>query len=614
MYCKALLLAAVLALAGCKRPPEPAFERIAVPPFENLTGDPGQDWVGVALAELAVEGMAGAPRSQAFRSGGIGDGVARRATHVLHGYLWRSAGGWRLEAMLEDLGKRRMVARASAAGAPEQGPAPLADQVLVALGRRGRSIQVRNPAVLKAYAEALSAADPGPVLEGVLSGAPNFAAPYLALLRVRLARGDLAGARAVVARATQAPGLDGLDRARLQLWAATLNGDYQERSRRLEELARLMPADSEVFQSLAGLRLAQRDYAGAVRAYQEALLRDPHNPVLLNESGYACAYAGDFSGAVAALQRYRNLQPLEANPPDSLGDIYYQFGRFAEAEQHYLEATKKSPTFAGGASWFKAAHARLMRGDLEGADELMRRYVEQRGAAGDTLSDVHQAQWEYLTGRAQRAFARLRAWVAAAGRPGDQRALALSLLSMWSLESEQRGEARRYAEQALAAARTPLARLCLFLAEPEASAAEWSEHAARAFSEPGSEGLRRMATAYALLFGKRHREALPVLEELERLSPPAPGELTPVLLAWAALETGRDPGDRLARWPVPEPRLLQPSDCLAFPRVIYLRAWWLERQGRPQEALPLYRLFLRYAGERTGLAGERQRAQVLAGR
>jgi len=608
------LVLGALAAAGCKHPPEPAFERIAVPPFENLTGDPGGDWMGIALAELTVEGMAGAPRSQAFRSDEVADAMLRRATHVLHGYFRLAGGRLHVEATLEDLRKLRMVARCSVTGEPERGPAPLADQVLVALGRRARTVRAPDPEVIRAYAEALSAADSESALEGVLAAAPDFAAPYLVLCRARLARADLAGARAVIARAGRARGFDELDRARVGLMASALAGDIQGRLRQLELLARLSPADGEVFQSLAGLRLARHDYRGAVEAYRQALARDPDNPFLLNEAGYAHAYAGDFSGAVAALERYRRLQPSEPNPADSLGDIYYQFGRFAEAENYYLEAVKKSPASGGGVSSFKAAYARLMRGDLEGADELMRRHLEQRARAGDGLIELRRAQWEYLTGRARQAFKRLVVWADERGRSAEERSLALSLLSVWSLESGQRREARRHAERAVAAARTPLTRLSLFLTEPEASPSDWRRRASETFSELRGEILGQMALAYALLLGKQYRDAVPVLQGLERMAPPAPSEPTAVLTAWALLESGQDPAERLARWPTPEARLLQPSDCLIFPRVIYLRAWWLERQGRRQEAEPLYRLFLRCAAERPGLDGERRRAQAALGR
>ncbi len=612
MSYRIFLLLAALAAAGCRRASPPAYERIALPPFENLTGDPRRDWLSLGLAELLAGALTGAPRSQPLRVDQAAGAAALRATHILHGYFRPAGARLRADVVLEDLRTLRVVARASAEGDPEAGLAPLAERLAAALGRGAGSLPTRSTEALRRYAESFGAADPAAALEGSLAADPDFAAPYLSLAGLWVARGNAPAARAVLERALGRKGLRPPDRLRLELLAATLAGDAEARLVRLEALSRATPADAEVFRDLAALRLARGDYPGAVRDYRQALERDPGDPVLLNQAGYACAYAGDFAAGLAFLDRYRRLEPADPNPADSLGDLHFLFGRFAQAENFYLESVKKSPDFAGGLSWFKAAHARLMQGDREGADGLFEQYLRQRSQAGDPALELRRAEWDYLTGRSEQALRRLSEWAAAPDRQPDQRALALATAALWRLNGGDRTAARELAGRALSAAVSPsartLARLCLFVAQPEASADEWAARAARTFSQAGQEPLRRSALAFALLLEGRFSQAAPWLEQLERQAPP-PSQPARLLLAWALLETGRDPGRRLELWPIPEAHLGDPFRCLTFPRMLWLRAWWLERQGRREEARPLYRLYLKYAGPRAP-AGERRRAEA----
>ena len=86
-------------------------------------------------------------------------------------------------------------------------------------------------------------------------------------------------------------------------------------------------------------------------------------------------YAHDVAGARAAFEKYQSLVgAADVNPIDSMGEIYFNNGDFASAEKSFLEAQQKNPAaFAGGRELLKAAEARLMTGDLSGADGLFER-------------------------------------------------------------------------------------------------------------------------------------------------------------------------------------------------------------------------------------------------
>jgi hypothetical protein len=79
--------------------------------------------------------------------------------------------------------------------------------------------------------------------------------------------------------------------------------------------------------------------------------------------------------------------------------VHYYLGAFRDAEQYFLQAYDKDPSFFGGAELYKAARARLMTGDVAGADQIFRRYADARKAARDPLLPYLEAQWLSLTGR-----------------------------------------------------------------------------------------------------------------------------------------------------------------------------------------------------------------------
>ncbi|MGB9605595.1 MAG: hypothetical protein ACPL88_06930, partial [Bryobacteraceae bacterium] len=338
--------ALVLLLAGCGKPAGPQYSRIAIPPLENLTGDSGLEWWGPAVAELVAAAITGSPRANPVRVESWWDAPATRATHVLHGAIERDGSRIRAEAFLEDLGRGgmlRIVVEEEAA----VGPALLAERIAVRLGLCARPVTQYHAEAVRAYVEAFRTPDPVGALEKAIATDPDFGLPYLHLLRLRMEQGDRAAAEAVLAAARKAR-LDPVDRNRLEALGAGLTSAPVAYRRALQELARLTPADPEVFQRLALQSLAARDYSPAASYYREALARDPASPMLLNEAAYALAYAGQFAGALSLLRQYRDLQPADPNPPDSLGDICFQAGKFAEAATYYLESAEKDPAFAGG--------------------------------------------------------------------------------------------------------------------------------------------------------------------------------------------------------------------------------------------------------------------------
>lgn len=356
------LAVGLAALLSCSRDESRRAGLVAILPFENLTADPQLDWMAHGFAEAVALQLAGTPRSMPLVVGALRDVPATGATRILHGYFSDAGGGrFSVNADLEDAGARRIVKAFSASGAM----LPAAREVARAIDPGARELPTKDAGAMRSYATG--------DFEGAVAADPGFGAAYLAWTQSLLARGDRARAAEVLAAAHgNAARFPAFERGRLSVISAVLTGDRAALS---------------------------HDYATAAKWYEQALAAQPGDISLLNQLGYLRSWAGDLKGAVEALARYRALRPGEANPIDSLGDAHYYAGRFAEAENLYLEAHAKDATFLGGGELYKAAWARLMQGDLAGADGIFARFLEARKDAA-----YQRALWENVTGRGRQAL------------------------------------------------------------------------------------------------------------------------------------------------------------------------------------------------------------------
>ena len=129
----------------------------------------------------------------------------------------------------------------------------------------------------------------------------------------------------------------------------------------LIKLTKLDSGDAATWSALGASLMSRHDYKQAQQAYQKASELAPQDISVLNTMGYAAGQAGDLDAAMSALRRYAALRPNEPNPLDSMGDVNLSAGRFADAENFYLQSLKKDPKFENNNGLMKAALARLLK-------------------------------------------------------------------------------------------------------------------------------------------------------------------------------------------------------------------------------------------------------------
>jgi tetratricopeptide (TPR) repeat protein len=641
------VLVACLAAFACSRRsghPQsggPQTERIAILRFENLGADAATGWMGRAFSEVVTTELTGLRNADPISSNRMhalnqmfgvrpisAPGISTERTLALAsgatriGYGNYAVRGGRLEAELtmEDprTGKTVLVVRASSADG---------DLVAVAsdLGRQispqTRTYGTRNGAALKAWSVALESADATAALqslEAAIAADPDFGPPYRLLAQWRAQRQDRAGALSLLEQAlSRGNRIPTVERARMEAEAANLRDDAAGRQRSLVALAQLEPRDAVTWRTLAETALSRRDFPPAIQAYQKSLEVEPESTPTWNQLGYAAAYAGDLNTALGALRHYQTMRPSDPDPLDSQGDVYLLSGHLREAEDFYMQAAKRSPGFPNAPDLFKAATARLMSGDVSGADGIAKQYTDARRAAHDPLAEYFVAEWWWVSGRRKQGYQQLAAFAegAANGPLKEMASRAYAELALWSLFLGDRAAAERMVQRAeplAGASSAALVMLARFLAQPPASPDEWAARATRHFPHASQNSFKETAVAYALLLSKEFQPASPILKHMYDHTSPTSDESARILLAWSRLETGQaqDAAPLLRLNPIPQLTGPGPLVSLYFPRIYYLRARQAAKDGKPDDARANYRLFLQLSGPDPLLWGEEKRAQA----
>ena len=601
MFCRARLfaLAALISVLGsggsCSRKAPLAVERLAIPPFENLSGDSALDWVGWGLTEVIATQLTGGARIQPIRLASAREFSLVGATAVLRGYYTIAGGRIRVKASREDLTSRRTVAWFDLEDRFPEGAMGIAGALARRIEPQLRPFDTRSVEALEALSRGRAAGDPAVAAAAYarsVAADPNFGAAYVAWAELQFALRDPASAQSVIAKArARGDQITALRRAELDLTAAAATGDADGRLRALEALGRETPADAELWRQLGREENSVRRFDAAAECYRKAATLDPLDRQTWNQLGYAEALRKNLDGARSALLEYQRLSPKEANPLDSLGDVHFYLGAFADAEKFYLQAYEKDNNFLGGGELYKAARARLMTGDIAGADEIYRRLSDARKAARVPLAGYRDAQWLYLIGRKIDGVAAMQRFVIASSSVyPDGASLAESQLAIWSLEAGAREGVRERVARAGSMARSPasinLAILCRFLADPSISSS---------ILPANSERLVRI---YRLLLARQFAEALPLLVSMAAESEATGSGEAGVLLAWALIETGRvkEAAPWLEVYGLPQPGGEGPFVSLIFPREFQLRALVLDRQGRSQQASQMRGIFQKLSG------------------
>jgi len=571
------LLATFLVLGpGCARKESAFVERLAILPFENLSSNNDLGWMGRAVAAAVVYDLTPSRNVSAQNVESISASHSMDATRAIQGYFFESNGRVSFHVTVEDLRRTKTVDSFELDGPVAEGVLPLVNRLAAKLNPAARPFATAREEAFRDYGQALSTSDHSTALralEAATAADPGFSLAFLTWAKVLAGGGDRKQALKVLAAAKNAHP-NTIDAAEMEYVLSTVSGDLIGREKALEILTRDAPPNYARLKELAELQFSERKFSDAVRSFESAAKLSGEDPAIWNQLGYAYAFAQDLAGARRTLETYqRRLGPGDVNGLDSLGEVSFYLGDFAGAEKYFLEANVKNPAGQNG-ELLKAAQARLMTGDLPGADGLFQKYLGAIQTGQRELAGYQQAQWEFLTGRRKAGMQRLEQILTKL--PGEGPAVAACQLSIWKLQTGDSVGAVGMADQAARNARSPAVRnmsaMCRAVAE-----------GSRADSNSP------VANAFGLMLAHKYAEALPIIEKIYRETNPSFDGQVRTLLAWAYVENGRaaDAKPMVALYPIP----LSAGDplfaSLIFPRLLFLRGVVLQSKQSQELYLKL---------------------------
>jgi tetratricopeptide (TPR) repeat protein len=376
---------------------------LAMMPLINHTDDPALGWLSDGIPRMLMTSLAQTPgldvigyerldasrRELAIEAGDDRRSRLEVARHagagtVLAGGFFKVGTATRVDIQVEDVATGQVVASGS-----EQGEDvfaivdSLSDRIRAALDVAGpaarrplKEVTTNSLIAYKLYVSGLGAwhnrrwSDARTLFEEAVRADPTFALAHAQLAIVLQRLGDAAAAaqhrQAVVDHIDRLP-----ERQRLLTEAKRESETNTARAIELLEafLARY-PDEEEAYDLMVHAYTASRDPAVSkkILGFMERWARaipGPGSGHFHNHYGYALSDQGLFTEAEREFRAYIRVSPDEANPHDSLAELFLSTGRPELAVESYNHALRINPFF--GPSYFGKAYAQAMLGSYEEA-------------------------------------------------------------------------------------------------------------------------------------------------------------------------------------------------------------------------------------------------------
>ncbi len=182
------------------------------------------------------------------------------------------------------------------------------------------------------------------------------------------------------------------------MFAANFERDQQAADSLLRELIDKYPEEKEARYQLGVFYDAtDRDEEGRA-IIREAVRLDPYYAPGINHLAYMAGRAGDAEEADSLSLRYLELEPGQANPHDSRGEILEMIGRNEDAREEFKAALEIEPGFLASLEHLVRSH--LRENDPAGAREALEPHMEPESAdaavyARRLLGDTYIADGSY---------------------------------------------------------------------------------------------------------------------------------------------------------------------------------------------------------------------------
>jgi serine/threonine protein kinase/tetratricopeptide (TPR) repeat protein len=161
--------------------------------------------------------------------------------------------------------------------------------------------------------------------------------------------------------------------------ASIIEDDPEKAINLLKEIAHRYPKEKNAHNQVGDHFYERQDYSNAIKEYTLALKLDPVYGDALCGLAYTYAAMGNYTAAINKLKTYATVSPGDANPFDSMGDIYFMMGSVDSALINYTEAIEIKPDF--NTEW-KIAYTYALKEDYTETFRWLNQYIEMAPTAG----------------------------------------------------------------------------------------------------------------------------------------------------------------------------------------------------------------------------------------
>jgi tetratricopeptide (TPR) repeat protein len=235
------------------------------------------------------------------------------------------------------------------------------------------AVEAANEASMKLYYDDAVAS-----LRTALELDPDFVYPKLALTaRSGWVDKDTAERYLGDLRAADLDDLTHRERCLVERFLAVRDGEREQAIEILDACLEADPDDVFLLSEKAAIHWAQGDMAVAERLYRRIVELNPNWVVAYNQLGYTTMIQERFVEAREYFVSYRYIAPDQANPHDSLGELYIIQGQREDARLSLEHALEIKPDF-----WASYEHLVIvlsLMGRYDEAGDVVERMVSQPG-------------------------------------------------------------------------------------------------------------------------------------------------------------------------------------------------------------------------------------------
>ncbi len=161
-------------------------------------------------------------------------------------------------------------------------------------------------------------------------------------------------------------------------YALRIEKDPEKRIRILEQLVEKYPKEKRAYFALGG-HYVDIDRAKGIEFFNKALDLDPNYGIVWNQLGYVYSDLGDFEKAIECFQKYASLSPWNANPVESIAELYFRMGKLELAIAKYKETLAIKPDFG---SEMKIAYIHALREEYDESLDCIGQFIAQAPSPG----------------------------------------------------------------------------------------------------------------------------------------------------------------------------------------------------------------------------------------